>query len=70
MKVSKEIQQKWEPLKEKGDNAKLAKLLNIKPQSVANLFCSGVMTPTQIKVISAFYAKKVKSLKVLAQEID
>lgn len=70
MKVSPEIIQKWAGLRERGDNAKISKLLKIKPQSVANLFNTEVMTSFQIRVINAFYEKKEQAIKKIIQEVD
>ncbi len=70
MKVSEVLTNGWNELKEKGDNEKIGKLLNLKSGSVANLFSTGEMTPHQIKVIARFYKAKRSELKKLEQDQD
>lgn len=67
MKVPEEISKLWVP-KEKGDNVKVAKLLRLKKQSVANMFSTGEMTMAQMEKVTAFYKSKTAKLKQMAEQ--
>lgn len=68
MKVSPEIIKEWKELKEKGDNALLAQLLNLSPQNVSKITNSGEGSLAQIKIVTRFFNKKKREIAKLADD--
>lgn len=62
MKVSEKLVSEWKALKEKGDNAELAKLLKLTTQNVSRITRTGEGSLAQIKVITRFFNKKKKEM--------